>query len=418
MLVETLDEKNFSHVVVARTFSKYDLSPQNRAFVSRLYFGVLERLIFIDSILNRFSETPASKMKPLILHILRMGIYQILFMNSVPDHAAVNESLKLAQRHGFSGLKPFINGVLRSVSRENVIEPDHLSSQMPDNVRLSVPKWIYLRLCSSFGKDRAEAFLKGSLNARKKVTFHPNTSLMPEEDILRALKAEGCGVTEYAKDCYCLTGFGSLTELKSWNDGLIFVQHPGSVRAAAMACEALRSISDEPLIIDVCAAPGGKSVYIAERLPKAKVISRDISDEKTALIRENIKRLRLSNIDVQIFDALQTDEGLICSADLVICDVPCSGLGMIGEKPDIKARLREKDIPALASLSRRIAAASCRYVKNGGLLLYSTCTLTEEENTDNSRFICGLADFEILDEFTSLPDDGTDGFYACLLKKQ
>lgn len=417
MLTETLENGAFSQHVISDALNKYGPDRRERSFITRLYLGVLERLIYLDHILNSVSSVKTVKMKLPVLIILRMGLYQMIFMDSVPDHAAVNESLKLAQNHGFKGLKSFINGVLRAASAKLAEDKYYFEKDMPDNVRLSVPKWIFNEVEKGFGREAAEGFFLGALNGNKEVFFHINPLKAGKDEAVDVLQREGCSVKCYdeIRGIYCMEGFSSLTFLKAYKEGMIFIQNPGSAAAAFMALNTLKT--EKPFVIDVCAAPGGKSVYLAERLPGARIISRDRSEEKIALIKENAERLGLSNIFPEVFDAREEDPENFQKADLVIADLPCSGLGIIGEKPDIKLRIKEKEISSLSQLQRDILRPCAGLLKNGGSLVFSTCTLTGAENAENSDWIEAELKLSKKDELKRLPSDGTDGFYIAVFEK-
>lgn len=417
MLAETLEEGVFSHVVVNRTFSIHELEGRDRAFVSRLYLGVLERLIYLDYCINRVSSVNTVKMKPVILNILRCGTYQLLLMDSVPDHAALNESASLAKKRGFSKLVPFVNGVLRSIQRNG---REGLEEGMPVNVLYSVPKWMYSLICSGNGEEKAKTFFEGTLKADKAVCIRLNTSKASAQEVIGFLGSQGCTVfpADENKDSYYLKGFSSLTGLEAYKNGLFSVQDISSVKAAITGCRELKKTdAAAPLIVDVCAAPGGKSICAAQEFPDATVISRDISSSKTALIEENVRRLGLTNISCEVRDALMKDEALEGRADMVIADLPCSGIGVIGKKPDIKFRLRQKDLAGLRDIQRNILDTVCGYVKPGGILLYSTCTVNEDENSGNVRWFTENHPFDLIREEQILEGKG-DGFYIAVMKRR
>lgn len=436
MLGRTLQKGEFSNDVIAGALGD-DFTHSEKAFTVRLYLGVLERLIYLDNIINRFSSVNTAKMKPVVLNIIRLSLYQLLFMNSVPDFAALNEAGKLAKKHGLGSLAPFINGVLRAVQKNACGEdgkPDlsRLEEGMPENVKLSVPKWMYESTVRAYGKDRANAFFEGMLNSDPGVVIRLCLNKGPASDIIKALEDEGCAVKSITGDdsifrsCR-LARFGNLTELQTFKDGLFTVQDTSSTRAAEAACrELLKTCGRDgaPLILDVCAAPGGKSICVAECFPGARVLARDISREKTDLIEENIKRLGAANVEAQVFDARESDSSLEGGADLVIADLPCSGIGVIGGKPDIKFRLREKDVDSLALLQKEILKCAVRYVKPGGVLAFSTCTVTEKENDENAKWLSGAcADetgikLEMVNEEKLLPADGSDGFYIAVFRRK
>ena len=415
MLDMTTRQGKLSHHVLADAFSDNDLSVQDRAFVSRLYIGTLERAVCIDYIIDSHCSD-SKKIKPAVRNILRMGIYQMLFMDSVPDHAAINESVRLTLLSGKRQLKGFVNAVLRSIQRD--LEDQKVFGDMPAFARYSVPEWIYDLLTDEYGKEKAEAFLEASLKEDKPLYIRPSHN-EDKDSLIGMLEKEGCSVSKVNEECMILDlNFkGSPVQLEAFKKGLFFIQDPGSVMAAHNAAAALEK-ADSPLIVDTCAAPGGKSTYVAAAFPGGKVIARDISEEKAALIRENINRLGLTNIEVQVKDATTPDPVLSEKADLVICDVPCSGLGTIGGKPDIKLRLKKEDIESLAALARKILAAASDMVKPGGVLAFSTCTVTRTENRDNADWFENKFPFERISENQLLPSDGTDGFYCAVFKRK
>lgn len=390
MLTDTLEEGEFSHKVLNRYLEHNGIGEENKRFINNLYSGTLERIVFADYLTGLYSKQPISKIKPLIKNILRMSIYQIFFMDSVPDRAAVSEALKLCDKRKLSGLKPFVNGVLRNICRNKEIET-------PDYVRNSCPQWIYDMVVSEYGKDKADNFFEATLNSDNEMTVR----LMGDDEKMNAavesLKKEGCEVKhiEGFDKAVKIKGFKNLTELKAFKEGSILPQDLSSMLVAECVPEmAGRKGGECLLIIDVCAAPGGKSIDIADRFPDANVISMDISKEKISLIEENIERLNIKNIEPVVNDAREALAGYKTKADIVICDLPCSGLGVIGRKPDIKLRLKEGDIKELAALQKDILRASSEYVKPEGILLYSTCTITREENIENMRWFTENHPFE------------------------
>jgi len=297
MLAETLEKGAFSHIVINETFNSMTLSRQERAFISRLYLGVLEKLIYIDYVINGCASVRTVKMKPVILNILRIGVYQLLFMDGVPDFAAISESAALASKRGMKELSGFVNGVLRQVQRTK----EHVEEGMPENIVLSVPKWIYAMLSEDFGKEAAVKFLTGSA-AEPGVNIRLNLRDRTEQEIIGMLEAEGCSLSGLDCDkCFRLSGFDSLTVLDTYRKGYFSVQDTSSVRAALTGTDLIENRA--PLIVDVCAAPGGKSICAAQEFPEGRIISRDLTDRKADLIRENAARLGLSNIEVRVYDA-------------------------------------------------------------------------------------------------------------------
>lgn len=378
-LMEILEKKQYSHVVLAQALSKYQyLEKQDRSFIKRIVDGVIERLIQIDYILNSYSSLKVNKMKPVIRTLLRMSVYQIVYMDRVPDSAACNEAVKLASRRGFGSLKGFVNGVLRNIAREKktIVFPD-------DSVRYSMPEWILERFKGQFSDDTVTKILDSFL-ADRPLTVRCNTDKAPVEEIVDSLREQGVTLLDIGvfDGVFSLSGVDYLESLDAFNKGWIQVQDLSSSLAGDAA-----GIRPHDYIIDVCGAPGGKSLHAADLLKGTGMVEvRDVSEEKVSLIRENIERSGFQNMKARVFDALIYDEPSEKKADVLIADLPCSGLGVIGRKPDIKYNMTPEKASALAALQREILSVVCRYVKPGGTLVYSTCTLNLEENEDNVKW--------------------------------
>lgn len=375
-LMEILEKGNLSHLVLSQVLNKYQyLEKQDRAFLSRLVEGTIERMLTLDYVIDRFSSIKVKKMKPVIRTILRMGTYQLLFMDSVPDSAACNEAVKLAAKKGFGKLKGFVNGVLRNIAREkNSISYESLW------VKYSVPQWLAELWISQYGQETAEVMLRASFE-NQKTTVRLNLSKASREEIKAILKkdqvtAEDCPYPDYA---LYLSGYDYLEDLEAFRMGLIQVQDLNSMLAAEIA-----GVKPGDRIIDVCAAPGGKCLHLADMLMgTGHVEARDVSRYKTDLIEENIRRTGCGNIEAQVWDACMLHEESVGKADIVLADVPCSGLGVIGKKSDLKYRVTRESIEELKKLQREILSVVWQYVKPGGTLIYSTCTVNSAENQEN-----------------------------------
>ncbi len=422
MLTETTNESGFSHFLINKVFSENNLDKTQKSFITRLYLGTLEQLIFLDFVINEYSSINTQKMRPAIKNILRLSVYQMLFMDNVPDHAVINEAVKLANKKGFGNLRGFVNGVLRTIQREGA------PKENPANIKYSLPKWLYDMCINRFGEDDAKKFFE-SVNSTDGYTWtRLNLRAATKQEIIKLLKEDGCEVVENEKidEAVKIKGFDFLTELRAYKKGLIFIQDFSSMNIAHVAKELIDAKKvcdykedDAYLIVDVCAAPGGKSLHMAEKFPNAFIYARDISKNKTDLIDENIKRLGHKNISSQVFDALEFDKTLEKKADIVLADLPCSGLGIIGQKPDIKLRVKEKDLEELSNLQKDILSVVNKYVKPGGLLIFSTCTINEGENEENTKWLLNNFSFELIKEQSFLPGrDDADGFYIAALKKR
>ena len=387
------------------------LDARDRAFIKSLAEGTIERRITLDYIINSFSKVKTEKMKPAVREVLRLSTYQLYYMSRVPASAVCNEAVKLIKKKHMNGLMGFVNGVLRSIA-SNPIDIDKTDDL---SVRFSMPKWIVERFTEEYGPEGAESILGASIGTRP-VYIRTNTSRITPENLKTMLEDEGVTVKETTGPSYSfeISGFDRLGSLPSFNDGLFSVQDLSSMSVGELAAPA-----EGMKIIDVCAAPGGKSCHVAELLHgTGHVEARDVSDKKAALIIDNKDRLVLTNLDVKVQDATVLDESAIESADIVIADLPCSGLGVIGRKNDLKYRVKPEDIEALAALQREILLNAVRYVKRGGKLIFSTCTITKEETGDQRDYISEELGLEMIEERFFLPEtSGSDGFYAVSFRK-
>lgn len=413
MLVDTIEKRAFSHIVLNQAFSSNKLNHQEKIFAGRLYHGVLERVFYLDWIISSYSSVKINKMKPVIRNILRMSLYQMLFMDAVPDHAAINEAVRLTKKKGLKGLAPFVNGLLRAFQRGG-IKPG-----MPEHIKHSVPLWLYELEVDELGKKAADAFFDAACNPDAGLYVRMNLREKTAEEIIALLEADGCRAEQVPelKEALRLSEVGELTELSAFKKGLITVQDLSSMFVGKTAAE-FTEPDKVRQILDVCAAPGGKSLHLAETFPDAFVCARDLSEAKVKLIEENIKRSEAKNIQAETFDALVLDEPRKGKMDIVLADLPCSGLGVIGRKADIKLRLSEGDLTELAELQRQILEVVNQYVKPGGILIYSTCTVNRKENRENAVWFEENYPFEKLYERQFLPgQDECDGFYLTVFQK-
>ena len=402
-----LEQGRPSHLVIRETLAVHpEYSRQEKAFFTRLCEGTVEQMIRLDYVLAKCSSVPVKKMKPLIRTLMRMSVYQIMFMDSVPDSAVCNEAVRLASKRGFSGLKGFVNGVLRSVCRldkEKTLPDRQKNEHEYFSVRYSMPLWLVDYLAEQFGEEQLETILNGYLTERP-MTVRMNLSRSGRDDILGLLKQSDVGVGDpfdehfsafnnYFPEALSLTGTGNLIDIDVWKQGLIQVQDMASMLPVYAA-----QLKPGDYVLDICAAPGGKSLHAADVLAgTGKVISRDLTEEKVKLIRENIARSKFTEISTEVHDASVFDSSLEGAMDVVIADLPCSGLGIIGKKPDIKYRMSHEQILELATLQKKLLTVAKRYVKPGGKLIFSTCTLSREENELNREFfLTEFSDFSPL----------------------
>lgn len=447
ILTEILEKGAYSHVVLRQALSKYQYLPkQDRAFITRVTEGTLEHLIGIDWILDRYSKTKVKKMKPLIRTILRMSVYQILYMDRVPDAAACNEAVKLAARRRFSGLKGFVNGILRTIAREKELllaafslDGEHMGMDgtgetvhVPLSVRCSIPDWLFSMWTEGAGREQVLEMAKAFLQEHPTMV-RCNTSLAPMEKIGESLAEQGVHweVSAYSEKVLLLTDHDYLEGLDAFQKGWLQAEDLSCVLAMEGA-----PLKAGDYVIDVCAAPGGKSLHMAEELKGTGMVeARDLTWQKIRLIEENIRRTGFSNIRTKVMDARILDEGAVEKADILLADLPCSGLGVIGKKPDIKLHMTPDQMEGLVRLQREILSTVWQYVKPGGTLVYSTCTIHRAENQDNVEWFLENYPFERTDltgRFGPLVQDRSlkegwmqflpgrypcDGFFVAVLKR-
>ena len=386
--------QEYSDRLIRAVLGKYDYLPaRDKAFLKRVTEGTLERQTELDYYLNRFSSVPVRKMKPLIRCLLRMSLYQLLYMDSIPDRAVLSEAVKLAEKRRFGSLKGFVNGVLRKLAAEKGALP------LPDrekntgeyfSVKYSMPRWIVDLWSEEYGEEITETILEELLRIHS-VSLRLRTDLSRDgqETVCRRLQEAGASPKQsrYLPYIYTVKAGETPAALPGFSEGQFSVQDVSS----ALAVEAA-GIRPGDFVIDVCAAPGGKSLLAAEKA--GRVLARDISLERTERIREAVARMGAKNLQIQVYDATAFDNTLKESADVVLVDAPCSGLGVIGKKRDIKYRVTPEGTESLASLQRKILRVCSRYVKHGGILLYSTCTINIHENEEMVRFITEELPFE------------------------
>lgn len=428
VLMEITENGAYSHKILGDVLSKYQyLEKRERAFITRVTEGTLEHMIEMDYILNQVSKTKVRKMKPVIRNILRSSVYQLKYMDSVPDHAVCSEAVKLAVRKGFSGLRGYVNGVLRNVARKmDEIEYPKDGIQAL-SVRYSVPEWILSLWEKSYGEEITEK-MAAEFQREKPITIRCCLNRSTPEELKKRLESEGAKVEPhpYLSYAFYLSGYDYLESLESFQEGLFTVQDISSMFVGELADP---KAGDQ--VVDVCAAPGGKSLHVAEKLfmaedalekpekeqstesgqqnhpddggkeqKRGQVEARDLTEYKVDLIWQNIERSGLENIHAVCKDASVSDEKDRNTADLVIADLPCSGLGVLGKKPDLKYRVKPEDLGELAALQRKILSCAQAMVKDGGTLMYSTCTVNPGENLDNVHwFLKEYPEFE-LDDIT------------------
>ena len=437
MLLAVCRDKQFSHAVKGKYLEKIE-EKRERALATRMFEGCLERMIELDYIIDSFSKTPARKMKPAIAAILRMTVYQLRFMDRIPAGAACNEAVNLARKYGFAGLSGFVNGVARAIARAQEIgypdaEKEHTKYL---SVKYSMPVMLVEQIIGQYGEKTAEEVLAAFLRNDDSISVRCMKHNRSVDEIKRILSESGIAVEDgfYSPDALRISGIDTPERLPLFSEGAFYIQDESSMQAVLAA-----GLSGNERVLDLCAAPGGKSVMAADILlclGNGTVEARDLTDAKLKLLRENIERCRLTNVTVRKADATVFRKEDEEQYDVVLADVPCSGLGIIGKKPDIKLFMTEETERELCGLQREILKNAVRYVKPGGVLVFSTCTLNKEENLGGYRFLKEKCDLipESLEEYltsglwSETTKDGylqmlpgihrTDGFFVARFRKK
>lgn len=376
MLMKMDSSEAYSNLLLDHVFSESDLTERDKAFAAALFYGVLERRLTLDYIIQKNSKIPFAKLDPAAVAILRAGLYQLLYMDSVPDSAAVNESVKLCKKLKCFSAQGFVNGMLRSFIRGGKkISYIGLEPEKRLSVEYSCPEWLTAKLIREYGTEFAVKALKASVG-RPPVYARVNTLKTTTEKLLTELSKHKIKAEAYPglENCIKLEKPGDIEKCAPFRQGLFHVQDISS----QLCCLTLRPVVNET-VLDVCAAPGGKSFTLAELMGNnGRLYSMDLHDMRVGLIEDGAARL-----GIKILTAMQNDaskfNGQLPQADRVLCDVPCSGLGVIRRKPEIKFKSPE-DFEGLPEIQYQILETSARYVKPGGTLVYSTCTLSRAEN--------------------------------------
>lgn len=400
----------YSNMAVKNVLSQNrDMSPQGKALFTALVYGVVDKKLTLDYYISNFSKIRLKKISKYILLILRMGIYQLIFMDKIPESAAVNESVKLAKRYGHGASAGFVNGVLRTASKSSIKYPESKNEYL--SVKYSYPMWLCDKWIDEFGFDFTEEMMK-AFEKNKQITLRPNLLKTTQNELCTLLNE--CGVeAEPCGDHITTKGF-DIEKNPLYVQGYFTPQDV----AASDTAKVLEPQSGD-VVIDMCSAPGGKTTHIAELMRnRGKILAFDKYEHKIEIVNKNAKRLGIDIIEAKVSDACVFDKVLQGIADRVLCDVPCSGLGIIGRKPDIK--WNRENISDINQIQKAILKNGAKYLKIGGTLVYSTCTLEKSENEGViEEFLLENADFEKVYEKTYYPHmDNTDGFYICKLRKK
>lgn len=435
IITDIIDNNAYNNLALKKALHQNNfIRREDKAFITEIVNGTLRNIIYIDYIIEQFSSVKLKKIKPFLLNLIRISVYQIKFMDRVPEFAICNEAVLIAKKRGYSKLSGFVNGILRNIIRNknNLNLPDEKEESLKYlSTVYSYPQWIIKKWLNeydySFVKDIC---IKNNINPD--ITICVNRLKTDSDKLKNFLEQKSINVSDsiYCNYALHLSKTSDISNLDEYNNGFFHVQDESSM----IAVDILDPQSGE-LIIDVCAAPGGKSLVCAEKMKNNGIIkSRDIYEHKLKLINDTAKRLGISIIQTQNIDATILDKSSIRKADRVLADVPCSGLGMIRKRADIKLKKNESDIKSLQQLQRKILTISSEYVKLNGIFVYSTCTISKEENIDNINWFIENFPFELEDISHLLPNKleskkgyiqlypnvhNTDGFFiARMIRKR
>ncbi|WP_250278294.1 16S rRNA (cytosine(967)-C(5))-methyltransferase RsmB [[Clostridium] colinum] len=431
-LIDILEQQSYNNLTLKKLFNdNKNISPQDRAFITELVNGTLRNIIYIDYIINSFSNTKTKKMKPLILNILRISVYQMKFMDKIPVSAICNEAVIFTKKKKFNGLTGFVNGVLRNIARniDNIVLPDEKNEPIEFlAIKYSYQKWVIEKWIAQFGYEQTKKICETNILSPK-VCICINTNKTTKNELKDLLKNEGMNVEEgkITNNSLYITKTKNIAESNAFKNGLFHIMDESS-----MLLVDILNPKENETIIDVCSAPGGKSFYCSYLMKNTgQIFSRDIHNHKIDIMKDSVKRLNIKNITLELKDATKFYKENEEIADKLIIDATCSGFGIVRKKPDIKYTKTEDDIKELVEIQRDILKSSYKYVKKGGTLIYSTCTLFKEENEENIKWFCKNYGFELCNINTNLKIEylqkgyitilpnmfNTDGFFIAKLKR-
>ena len=406
-------EKNGAYpgMELKKQLSASDLLAVDKGFATELVYGVIKNRTRLDFIISKYSKQKLKKISDWIINILRLGVYQIIFLDKVPLSAAVNESVKLAKRYGHQASSGFVNGVLRNVGRSGDVQ--YPKGREFYEIFYSHPKWLVDMLFDQYG-DEAKVIIENN-NKVPSTTVRVNVLKTTCDEVVKALAKKGVNVEKTkCENVLKITDFGDISKLDEYKDGLITPQGLSSYVAA----EAV-AVKSGDVVMDLCSAPGGKTTAMAEMCGDgAKIYAFDLFEHKIELIKGNCKRLGIKNVTAKAHDGTVLMEDFVGKADKILADVPCSGIGIIRKKPDIKWNKETEDFDAIISIQKKILENAQKYLKKDGTLVYSTCTLNKNENEATVNEFAKKYNFVIENMQTFLPSEDYDGFFVCKLRRK
>jgi len=434
-LLESIEKNQaYSNLLLNDAIEKNKIDKKDIGLLTEIVYGTLQRKLTLDFFLKPFIKN-SRKLEGWVLQLLRLTLYQMVYLDRIPERAAIYEAVEIAKRRGHKGIAGVVNGVLRSIQRDGLPSLDAIEDP---SARLAIetshPEWLVKRWVSQLGLEKTREMCELNLTAPLQ-TARVNVTRISVEECLTLLEEEGFAVESspiIPEAIKCLRG--NLASSTPYKYGMLTIQDESSMLAAyALGAE------KEESILDACAAPGGKSTHIAEKLDNSgSVISLDLHEHKVKLIKDNAARLGLENIEAKSLDSRTVQEHFEAeSFDRILLDAPCSGLGVMRRKPDMKYTKKEEDLTRLQGIQLALLEAVAPLVKKGGTLVYSTCTIDREENQETVKlFLQKQADYignptfsermpeavrPLINDFELqiLPQDfGSDGFYIACLKRK
>lgn len=426
------EEKSYSNIVLDDMLNsnREKLTNQDIGFISELVYGVTSRKLTLDNIIQKYSNIKMRKISSMVKNILRIGAYQIIFLDKVPKSAAVNESVNLCKKYSMKSTG-FVNAILRKIEKTDLLEMKKIENNIERISKLnSMPEWIVIKLCDELGFSKAEEICNNS-NIRPKISIRINKLKTSKEGLINLLAEKNLNTENAILEDFLYLNSKNITNLEEYKNGLFTIQD----EAAGLTALVLSPKENES-ILDCCSAPGGKTTYLAEIMKnKGNIEAWDLHEHRLKLVNENSNRLGIDIINTKINDSTVLNENEISKYDRVLLDVPCLGLGVIRRKPDIKWQREEKDIEEITKIQKQILFTCSKYVKVGGRLVYSTCSILKEENEDIvTNFLSNNTNFKIINpgndtlkdlnkniidgKYLKLyPNENIDGFFICLLER-
>lgn len=434
LLIEVEREQSYAQLSLKKAL--VDLEMRDKALATEIFYGTIKYQIQIDYWLNQYSKTPIRKMKPLIRNLLRMSVYQMLHLDKIPVSAVINEAVKITKKRKFQGLSGFVNGLLRTIDREREklaypSEKDSLSEAL--SIQYAIPEWMIKMWLKQYSRDIVEQ-IASALNQRAEVCGRVNDLKGSKAELLEILEKEGVHVESghLLEEAFYLKKVDNLQNLPSFKLGAWTVQDESAMLVAHVVAPKAGEY-----VLDMCSAPGGKSMHMAAKMEnRGEIIACDIHPHKLELIEKNAKRLGISIIKPTLQDGMVLNENWIGKFDKVLLDAPCSGLGIMKRKPDIRLHKTKDDLKEIVEIQKALFKNAVQYLKPNGKLVYSTCTISYEENEQMIKEAVseyGLELENIVDTIPKLIQSsvkeqgmiqilpnmaGTDGFFIASLKRR